>query len=180
MLSTEIGSRQRGNAVTIPSRSRETIMSFQIRGLDPAPFQSLFDLDEAALLAAGARRVRADEPDAYPCRVSLRRAQIGEELLLLNHVHQPDPASPYRASGPIFVGRSKTAGSYRDELPPILQDRLLSLRAYDREALIVDAEVGEGDQALRLVERFLADPRVAHVDAHFARRGCFAARIERA
>jgi hypothetical protein len=153
-------------------------MSFQIRGLDPAPFRPLFDWDTGRLEAIGARRVRADEADAYPCRISLKRAAVGEELLLLNHVHQPNPASPYRASGPIFVSLSET-GSYHGELPPILRDRLLSLRAYDGEALIVDAEVGEGDQVVALIERFLADPRVAHVDAHFARRGCFAARIER-
>ena len=154
-------------------------MSFQIRGLDPAPFRPLFDADAQKLGSIGARRVHADEADAYPCRVSLRRAEIGEELLLLNHIHQPDPSSPYRASGPIFVSRSGTAGIYRDELPPVMRDRLLSLRAYDGEALIVDAEVGEGDQVLGLIERFLSDPDVAYVDAHFARRGCFAARIER-
>ena len=153
-------------------------MSFRIRGLDAAAFGPLFSLEDHELEAVGARRVRADEPDAYPCRVSLRRAEVGDELLLLNHVHQPNPTSPYRASGPIFVSRSET-GSYHGELPPILRDRLLSLRAYDGGALIVDAEVGEGDQALGLIERFLADPKVAHVDAHFARRGCFAARIER-
>jgi hypothetical protein len=153
-------------------------MSFRIRGLDAAAFAPLFSLQDHELEALGARRVRADGPDAYPCRVSLKRAAAGEELLLLNHVHQPNPASPYRASGPIFVSLSET-GSYRGELPPILRDRLLSLRAYDGEALIVDAEVGEGDQVLGLIERFLANPQVAHVDAHFARRGCFAARIER-
>ncbi|HLM38504.1 MAG TPA: DUF1203 domain-containing protein [Microvirga sp.] len=153
-------------------------MSFRIRGLDAAAFGPLFSLEDHELEAVGARRVRADEPDAYPCRVSLRRAEVGDELLLLNHVHQPNPASPYRASGPIFVSRSET-GSYHGELPPILRDRLLSLRAYDGEALIVDAEVGEGDQVLGLIERFLSNPGVAHVDAHFARRGCFAARIER-
>ena len=61
----------------------------------------------------------------------------------------------------------------------MLRDRLLSLRAYDGDAFITDAEVAEGAEALRVIERFLADPQVAHVDAHFARRGCFAARIER-
>lgn len=153
-------------------------MSFRIRGLDAAAFAPLFSLQDHELEALGARRVRADEPDAYPCRVSLKRATVGEELLLLNHVHQPNPASPYRASGPIFVSLSET-GSYDSELPPIMRDRLLSLRAYDDEALIVEAEVGEGDQVIALIERFLATPEVAHVDAHFARRGCFAARIER-
>jgi hypothetical protein len=155
-------------------------MSFQIRGLDPAPFQPWFDLDDHGLLAAGARRTTADEPEAYPCRVSLVRAEVGEELLLVHHVHQPVASSPYRAGGPIFVSRSgKGPAVYRNELAPILRDRLLSLRAYDDDALMVDAEVGEGNAALALIERFLSDPAVAYIHAHFARRGCFAARIER-
>jgi len=65
-------------------------------------------------------------------------------------------------------------------LPPMLRDRLLSLRAYDAHAFIVDAEVAEGGVVLQVIERFFANPQVAHIDAHFARRGCFAARIERA
>lgn len=155
-------------------------MPFQFRGLDPALFAPLFRLSEAELAAIGAQRVHADEADAYPCRVSLTRVAKGEELLLLNHVHQPTPTSPYRASGPIFVGRNSSAGHYRDELPPMMRNRLLSLRAYDAQVLIVDADVAEGEPALAVVARFLANPEVAHVDAHFAKRGCFGARIERA
>jgi hypothetical protein len=154
-------------------------MTFHIRGLDAEAFAPLFQLDEAELKAVGARRVVADASDMYPCRIALRRVGEGEELLLLNHAHQTNPASPYRSAGPIFVSRSARTGSYRGELPPMLRDRLLSLRAYDNKAFIVDAEVAEGGDVLRLIERFLADPKVAHVDAHFARRGCFAARIER-
>jgi len=155
-------------------------MTFQIRGLDAEPFAKLFQLDEAALDSLGAKRVVADASDMYPCRVALKRVEEGEELLLLNHAHQTNPGSPYRSAGPIFVSRSATTGSYRGELPPMLRDRLLSLRAYDAKAFIVDAEVAEGSAVVRLIERFFADPAVTHIDAHFARRGCFAARIERA
>ena len=155
-------------------------MTFRIRGLDSEPFAKLFHLDEPALKALGAKRVVADASDMYPCRVALKRVEEGEELLLLNHAHQTNPGSPYRSAGPIFVSRSASTGRYQGELPPMLRDRLLSLRAYDADAFIVDAEVGEGGELVRLIERFLADPRVVHVDAHFARRGCFAARIERA
>ena len=155
-------------------------MSFQIRGLGADDFASLFHLSENDLEAIGAKRVFADQADAYPCRVSLTRVAEGEELLLLNHAHQTTPTSPYRAAGPIFVSRSARTGSYRGELPPMLRDRLLSLRAYDENAFIVDAEVGEGGEVVGLIERFFADSKVAHIDAHFARRGCFAARIERA
>jgi hypothetical protein len=154
-------------------------MSFQIRGIDPAPFGPLFDLGPEALLALGARRVTADAPDAYPCRVSLERAPQGAELLLVHHAHQTVATSPYRAAGPIFVGRSAAPGVYRDELPPILRDRLLSLRAYDGDGLMVDAEVAENLEVLDLIRRFLHDPAVAYVHAHFARRGCFAGRIDR-
>ncbi len=154
-------------------------MSFQIRGLEAELFAPLFQLNDADLGAQGVRRVHADEADAYPCRVSLTRVAVGEELLLLNHAHQTNPASPYRAAGPIFVSRSARTGTYRGELAPMMRDRLLSLRAYDGNAFITDAEVAEGAEVFRVIERFLADPQVAHVDAHFARRGCFAARIER-
>jgi len=155
-------------------------MTFQMRGLEAEAFAPLFQLSDRDLATIGARRVYADEEDAYPCRISLTRVPVGEELLLLNHVHLPAASSPYRASGPIFVSRSARTGFFRGELAPMLQNSLLSLRAYDEGALMVEAEVAEGDAVIGIVERFLADPQVAHVDAHFARRGCFAARIERA
>jgi hypothetical protein len=158
----------------------ENAMSFLIRGLDPTPFAPLFDIGEDALAAIGAQRVRADQADAYPCRVALRRVNEGEELLHLNHVHQPVATSPYRASGPIFVGRSSAPALYDDILPPMLQDRLVSLRAYDDSAFIVDADVAEGGDVEATIRRFLDKPAVAAVDVHFARRGCFAARVVRA
>ena len=153
---------------------------FETKGLAPDLFLPLFDLTDTGLAAIGARRVVADAPDAFPCRVSLRRAAVGEELLLVNFAHCEAPASPYRASGPIFVGRAEQ-GAYRDELPPLLRDRLVALKAYDGEAFIVDAEVTEGSAAAEeQIRRYLERPEVAHVDAHFARRGCFAARFTRA
>ncbi|HZH52446.1 MAG TPA: DUF1203 domain-containing protein [Microvirga sp.] len=156
-------------------------MSFQVRGIDPQPFQPLFGLSDQDLAARGIIRIVADEPDAYPCRVALERVSAGEELLLVHYMHQPNPASPYRAGGPIFVSRgAERPAHYRAELPPSFRGRLLSLRAYDGDALIVDAEVADGDrEVLAVIERFLSRPGVAHVDAHFARRGCFAGRIER-
>jgi hypothetical protein len=151
---------------------------FTIRGLEPALFDGFFELPDDTLVRRGARRVRADRGDAYPCRIALKRVDEGEELLLLNFEHQPVATSPYRASGPIFVSRSSQA-VYDNELPPLMRDRLMALKAYDSDAFIVDAEVGEGTAVEVLIRRFLRNPAVAFVDAHFARRGCFAARIER-
>jgi hypothetical protein len=45
--------------------------------------------------------------------------------------------------------------------------------------MMVEAEVVEGRDAAPLIETWLADDKVAYLHAHYARRGCFAARIDR-
>ena len=121
----------------------------------------------------------ADASPGYPCRVSLDDVAVGETLLLLNHVSH-DGDTPYRASHAIFIGeQSAVAACYGDEVPPALDRRILSLRAFDRGGMMSDAvlvQPGEADPAIR---RLLGDPQVDHIDAHNATRGCFAARIER-
>ena len=46
--------------------------------------------------------------------------------------------------------------------------------------MIVDADVIDGTKVESLVERLLGNPKVAYIQAHYAKFGCFAARIERA
>lgn len=155
-------------------------MSFRVSALPVAPFQKFFALDDAALLAQGARRCVADEQPGFPCRVSLMDAAPGERLILLNFEHQP-ARSPYRASGPIFVREAaREAAPATGEVPESLRLRLLSVRAYDAEDLIAEAELAEGRELEPLVERLFADPKVAYLHVHYARRGCYAARIDRA
>ena len=76
-------------------------MNYQLNGLDPALFEPLFDLDEAALASRGMRWMQVDAAIGYPCRISLEDAPVGESVLLLPFTHQ-DSRSAYRASGPIF------------------------------------------------------------------------------
>jgi Protein of unknown function (DUF1203) len=155
-------------------------MSFHIRGLDPAPFAALHGLDDEALRRAGARRVRVAEKPWAPCRVTLADAEIGETVLLLSYQHQ-DADTPYRQQGPIFVREIEAAPfDATDEIPPALRVRLLSLRGYDEEGMMVAAEVVKGAEAEAAIARMFADPCVAVIHAHYASRGCFAARIERA
>ena len=154
-------------------------MSYILRGLEPALFQPLFDLDDATLAARGMRRMRVDAPIGFPCRVSLEDAPVGEEVLLLPFVHQ-DSRSPYRASGPIFVRRGRhEARRIAGELPPYLTRRPLSVRAYDAADEIVEAEVIDGAAAEPLIEDYLARADVSYLHVHFARRGCYACRVER-
>jgi hypothetical protein len=155
-------------------------MAFQIRGLSPQVFQPLFALDDAALAERGIQRVIADDTVSFPCRVSLAHALPGEELLLLSHAHQPAP-SPYQAAGPIFVRRNATATDLAPgEIPEPVRVRLLSVRAYDRADCIVDAEVIEGRELAPLITKMFDNDAVAYLHVHYARRGCYGCRVDRA
>jgi hypothetical protein len=112
--------------------------------------------------------------------VSLVDAEPGEELILLPWEHQP-AASPYRASGPIFVRRgARQARLARGVVPPCVTRRLMSVRAYDRADMMVDATVCEGVAAAGAIMRLLEDDAVAYLHLHNAKRGCFSCRVERA
>jgi hypothetical protein len=154
-------------------------MSYRIRGLPFAPFQDFTRLDELALGARGAVRVIATD-DTFPCRVTLAHAGVGESLLLLNYTHLDSPHSPYHASGPIYVREAFTETfEAENQLPAPLRSRLLSLRAYAEGDMMVDAEVIDGKEADVEIERMLQCREVRFIHVHYARRGCYAARIDR-
>lgn len=153
-------------------------MSFRITGLDPSQLQHLHACSDAELVAAGAQRVRVTEKPAAPCRISLDDAEIGETVLLLNYVHQAAD-TPYRQQGPIFIRETQHRFDTDNAVPPALARRTLSLRAFDAHHMMVDADLVEGVDAAALIEKFFANNRVGYIHAHYARRGCFAALVER-
>jgi hypothetical protein len=155
-------------------------MPFRISSLPVEPFQALFGLSEEALLKHGARRAICDEKPGFPCRVTLADAEPGESLILVNYQHLDEKSSPYRAKGPIFVRESATSGTALvDEVPDYLTRRILSVRAYDRDGMMLDADVVDGKALAPMIEKFLKIDGVDYLHAHFAKRGCYAARIER-
>jgi hypothetical protein len=154
-------------------------MSFRITGLDPSQFQHLYAWSNQELAAAGTQRVRVSEKPAAPCRISLDDAEVGESVLLLSHAHQPAD-TPYRQQGPIFIRETTHRFEADNVIPPALARRTLSLRAFDAEHMMIDADLTEGADAAALIERMFANAAVAYIHAHYARRGCFAALVERA
>lgn len=155
-------------------------MSFQVHPIHRSEFEPYFGADEAVLAKAGIRRVRVDTSPGFPCRVSLRDAEIGESVLLLNYTHQPEE-TPYRASHAIFVIEgAEEAQPKPDDVPPVLQSRLISLRAFNAAHDMVDADVMDGRELSTAIERYFEQPDIAYLHAHNAKPGCFAARIERA
>jgi len=155
-------------------------MAYRITGLDPAPFISLYGLADGELARLGIERHVVTQSPGFPDRVEVRDAEPGETVLLLNYEHQP-VESPYRSRHAIFVREgARTARHYENTLPDALKVRLISLRAFDDKGAIIDADVAEGTVLEPVIARFFDDPRTAYLHAHFAKRGCFAARIDRA
>jgi hypothetical protein len=154
-------------------------MTYRITGLDPAPYRPLFGLSDEELSKRGIVRMIVDEKPSYPCRVSLTDRDIGERVLLLNHLSH-DVANPYRASHAIFVTEGATeVGEYVDEVPPVFEPRVLSLRGFDKDGVMADAiltQPGEADAGIR---KLFENPEIETIHAHNAARGCFSAKIER-
>ena len=154
-------------------------MSFRITGLSPEPFRPLFGLTDEQLAAKGVKRYIADSKPGFPDRVELRDAEPGESLLLLNYTHQP-ASSPYNSNYAIFVLESAKERYNRiDAVPEALRIRTLSLRAFDQNGFVVDADLVDGRKIEGLIERYLNNPKVGYIHAHYAKFGCYAGRIDR-
>lgn len=153
--------------------------SFQLSGLAHEQFERFFALSDDELVAHGAQRCIATEDFGFPCRVSLQDASIGEELLLLPYLHQ-SAASPYRASGPIFVRKeAKQRWLAAGEVPPYVTRRLISLRAYDASHMMIDAAVCEGTEVAEQLQLMFSNATIAYVHLHNAKRGCFSCLAQR-
>ena len=153
-------------------------MAYRIEGLAPDAFASLFSMTDGELAARNAVRVTADQPAGYPCRVSLKDAAPGEELVLLNHVSNDVP-TPFRTAYAIYVRKGAEAASYTDEAPDYLNRRTLSLRGFDEAGMLKDASLAMPGEADAQVRALFGRPDIATIHAHNAAYGCFLARIER-
>ena len=153
-------------------------MTYRITGLDPAPYKPLFGLSDDELAERGIVRMTVTEP-TFACRVSLTDRAIGESVLLLNNVSH-DVANPYRATHAIFVTEgAEQAAEYVDQVPPVFEKRVLSLRGFDKDGMMTDAvltQLGEADAGIR---KLFSNPEIEMIHAHNATRGCFSAKIER-
>ena len=147
--------------------------SFAVRPL-PAPLPSL------SSLPAEARTIVVDEPDSYPCRRCLRDAAEGEAVVLLSYDPFVDGAdTPYRQPGPIFVHAGACAYEPSGEIPEQLTRRLLSIRSFGNDHLMLGGVVVQGAELEATVDGLLGDEAVSYLHVHNAGPGCFATRIDR-
>ncbi|MEM8978924.1 MAG: DUF1203 domain-containing protein [Pseudomonadota bacterium] len=154
-------------------------MDFQIKPLPASSFQHLFDASDAELAAQGIQRQTVSECPGTPCRVSLDDAQIGETVLLLNYEHLPED-SPYRASHAIFIRENAPqAQPAPNEVPDVIASRLISLRFFDENHMMLDPDVLPGSEVGAALAQAFERPEIAYAHIHNAKPGCFAARVER-
>jgi hypothetical protein len=151
-------------------------MDFRITGLPAEQFTELFTLSDEELAGRGALRTTADGRSGYPCRVSLTDAAEGDEVLLVNYEHHAVD-TPYRSRFAIYVRPGERTYDEINKVPEQLRKRLLSLRAYDSNGMLLNADVVEGKQIEAALEPLLSSERVSYVHVHFAKPGCYAARI---
>ena len=131
---------------------------------------------------------RPAEPDGSrqngtgaPCRHCLRDAEEGEELLLGSY-RMPRPQGIYWTPSPIFV-HARTCQQFAriNEVAPIVRNRLVSIRAYDRDDLCIYdlGHAGDGNEIDGPLMHALEDRRTAFVNIHTAKPGCVLCRVER-
>lgn len=154
-------------------------MDFRISALDIDKFRHLFGQDQTVLARHGVQQMVVDNKPGFPCRVSLRDAEVGEKVLLMNYEHQPNP-TPFRSSHAIFVRENATQAVPKiNEVPGMFRHRLLSVRAFDSSGMMVDADVIDGERLEQLIERLLANNLADYLHVHNAKLGCYAARVAR-
>ena len=154
-------------------------MSFRIIGLPAETFAPLFALSEDALRERGAVRKTVDQPNAYPCRISLTDAVPGDTVLLAHFEHHPVD-SPFRSSYAIYVREGERTFDAIDHVPDQLRRRLLAVRAFDEAGMLLDAEVTDGKALEPLIEKLFVNGQTRYLHVHFAKPGCYAAKVERA
>jgi hypothetical protein len=155
-------------------------MNFRIQGLQREGFAHLIDQAPDVLRRSGVERITVDASPGYPDRITLDDVAVGETVLLLNHLHQP-AQSPFRASHAIFV-RERGGETFDavNTVPPALARRLIALRAFDSRDHMIDADIAPGADLPALIERLLANPQARYLHAHYAKWGCYAAKVDRA
>ncbi|MBD8123725.1 MULTISPECIES: DUF1203 domain-containing protein [Pseudomonas] len=155
-------------------------MAFRITGLAPEPFQSLYGLPDQDLASFGVKRYIVDSNPGFPDRIEMKDAELGQSVLLLNHVCQP-AKTPYRASHAIFIREWATqAYDAVDQVPESMRIRLLSLRAFNDDGMMLEADVADGMVMEPVVTRMFANPEVSYIHVHNAKQGCYSGRIDRA
>jgi len=154
-------------------------MNFKIIALNNQEFDPLFELSDAELEKLSIKRLIVDEKPGYPCRVSLEDAEIGEEVILVPYdFHKTN--SPYQSRGPIFIRKgilTKELGI--NEIPVMLNHRLLSFRGFDKDGFMKEAITEKGVNTKEVIEKIFENPEIDYIHIHNSSPGCYNCEVRR-
>jgi len=153
-------------------------MNFQIQALQRSNFVDYFNQSTEALAAQNISREIVQQCPNVPCRISLEDAPVGESVLLLNYQHLPQP-TPYQASHAIYIRETVEDVTLAvNSVPQAIRDRLLSLRVFNDQHYMIDAEVVDGAELETQIDNLSKLPGASYLHIHYAKPGCFAARLD--
>ncbi len=153
--------------------------NFRIKAIPQNKIIPLFELSDSELVKQNALRMIVDKKPGFPCRTSLEDANIGEEVILFHYQHL-DVTSPYKASGPIFVRKNvKAAVLDINTIPAMLTDRLLSIRGYDNNAMMIDAKTIQGITLFDTIQCLFNNSKIEYLHIHNADPGCYNCQVDR-
>ncbi|MDH7448335.1 DUF1203 domain-containing protein [Aquimarina sp. 2201CG14-23] len=153
--------------------------NFQIKAIDQHQISHLFLYADSELRKQNSARIIVDKKPGVPCRVSLEDANIGEEVILFSYQHH-NVSSPYKASGPIYVRKNqKNIRLKPNEIPFMLTHRLLSVRGYNDDGIMMNAITVHGIKLLEVIQDFFDNLEIKYLHIHNANPGCYNCHIDR-
>ena len=154
-------------------------MNFQIHSLAPAPFDAFFKMSDAQLLAHNIVKSIVQEANSTPCRVSLKDAEVGSTVLLLNHQHLKGE-TPFQASHAIFVTQDVRQSYPKvNQVPHVIHSRIVSIRAFNKQQMMMQADIAQGLEVSEKIQLMLNDKNIEFLHLHYAKHGCYIAQVTR-
>ena len=153
--------------------------NFQIKAIERANIDHLFQLSKAELAQLDAVKMTVDQKPGFPCRVSLQDAEVGEEVLLFSYDHLA-VKSPYKGHSPVFVRKNATTAQPQvNKVPTMLKHRLLSVRAFDGQHMMQTARTVKGEQLEVIIDELFDNAQIRFLHIHNAGPGCYNCAVER-
>ncbi len=147
--------------------------NFQITAIDATKVSHLFAMNDEQLAQMDAVRQTVDSKPGFPCRVSLEDAEIGEEVILFPYKNH-DVTTPYKSESPIYVRKDATATKLLvNEVPFMLLQRMLSLRAFDENGMMLDTRTIDGKKVSETLHNIFLNKRISYIHIHNSGPGCF-------
>jgi len=120
-----------------------------------------------------------------PCRDLLRRANVGEMLILASYCPFNN-AGPYKEYGPVFIlanSNDELLDYSNLPLPKVIETDYLGetfvLKAYCKNERILEAIISSPTNAESDIINFLSNKDVSFIIVRYAAYGCYSFRIER-